>query len=581
MNLWSRVKLAFRALTFADLPQAWRSILGDGEPVAAGIAVNEKTAMTNSAFWCGVNLISSQIATLPRHVQRRVADDGRERDRVHHAARVLEQPNTMTTAVTFWETLMAHALTWGNGYAEIERDKAGRPLALWLITPDRVTPFLDGDVLRYRCTRAADGKQTVLDADDMLHIPGLGFDGIRGYSVVFMARQSLGLSLAAERFGAKFFGNGARPQTVLEHPKQLSPEAQDRLKVGFARENAGERQLGVTVAEEGMRVRVIGIPPDDAQFLETRQFQIEEVARWLNTTPSKLKSKVGERPGGNLEASQIDFLTDTLRPWLVRIEQECDRKLFKAAERIVYYVEHVVDAILRTDQKSRLEGYKVLAELGVLTPEQIARKENLPAPKQREAPIAQRIESVGQLIRAGFDPDEAAAAMGLPKIKHLGVLPVTVTPVESGPKGPPPGDGPEAQRMRAAVRAVLVDAAARFARREATQARRAAKDGPEAFGAWAERFYAREVLVLRDLIRCGVELQLAFASVRADAGGVAAALAEDYAKRSREQLLGLKASNLEREVEGVVERWLTLRPIEIADTVAAMKEGSHAGVHAA
>src|SRR6187402_3264989 len=204
MSFWDRVRGAFvrdvpeqRTLSLSDFSQ-YREIDGLGAPVAAGINVTEKTALTNSAFWNGVNLISSQIATLPRHVYRRTEDDSRERDRSQPAAKVLANPNPNMTDVVFWETLVAHILTWGNAYAEIEFDRAMRPIGLWPITPDRVTPFLENGLLKYKVTGARSG---VLDAEDIFHVPGLGFDGLRGYSVIQMARQSLGLALAAERFG--------------------------------------------------------------------------------------------------------------------------------------------------------------------------------------------------------------------------------------------------------------------------------------------------------------------------------------------------------------------------------------------
>ncbi len=578
MNLWDRVKWAYRSLTWADFPTVWKILSGEG-PVAAGVEVNERNALTVSAFWNGIGIIAAGVATLPRNVYRRTSDDGRERDRSQPAARLMARPNPNMTDVVFWETMVAHILTWGNAYAEIEFDRALRPIGLWPITPDLVTPFLEGGRLKYR----VQGAKQPLDAEDVLHIPGLGFDGLRGYSVIYMARQSLGLTIATERFGAKFFGNGARPQTVLMHPGKLSPEAQQRLRASVQREQGGENQLGVMVAEEGMKIQTIGIPPDDAQFLGTRQHQIEEVARWLNIQPSKLKSKVGERPGGNLEADQIIHLTDTLRPILVKIEQELNRKLFPVNQQLTYYVEHNVEAMLRVDTTARMGAYEKLLGMEVITATQIAQKENLPKPEPKEAPIPQRIENVAKLIQAGFDPEESAQAMGLPPIKHLGAPPVTVQPVVD--PAPPPSDSEPPddldpvdegrKKVAAAVRAVLVDTVSRFVEREASQAREAAKGGPEVFGRWVERFYSREPARLRAQIRTLVDLHLVNAGLRADAAAVAEGLAVDYMRRSREELEALKASNLQQEVEGLVKRWLTLRPVEVADAIAAIKETKH------
>jgi len=547
MSWWDRVRSAIvrdvpdkRALSLSDFSQ-YREIDGYGRPVAAGIEVTERTALTNSAFWNGVNLISSQIATLPRHVYRRGDDDSRERDRSQPAAKVLMSPNPNMTDVVFWETLVAHDLTWGNAYAEIEFDRAMRPIGLWPITPDRVTPFLDGQVLRYRVTGS---KAGVMDAEDMLHIPGLGFDGLRGYSVVQMARQSLGLGLAAERFGAKFFGNGARPGTVMEHPGKLSPEAQDRLRASINRQVGGDGQLGLLVAEEGMKVHSIGIPPDDAQFLETRVFEVEEVGRWLNLSPAKLKSKIGERPGGNLEADQINFLTDTLRPWLIRIEQELNRKLFPPTQRATFYVEHNVEAILRVDSASRMASYKALHDMGVVDEKWIAKKENLPPPPEKKEPPP------------AFPPALAPAAPDA---------------VQDAPQ-----PHRSARAVESATRAVLVDQVARFVRRECAEARNAAKKGPQAFAAWIDQFCGGGSPVLRESITLGVALHMAQAGLSGDPAEVAGRLAADYLARSRDQWEAIKASNLEEGVESVASRCLSLRPAEMAEAIAGIKESSNA-----
>ncbi len=545
MSWWDRVRSAIvrdvpekRSIGWQDFPDAWKTF-GMDTPVAAGVVVTEKTALTNSAFWNGVNLISSQIATLPRIVYRRGEDDTRERDRTQPAARVLMSPNPNMTNVVFWETLVAHILTWGNAYAEIEFDKALRPIGLWPITPDRVTPFLEGGLLKYRVTGSRSG---VLEAEDVLHVPGLGFDGLRGYSVVQMARQSLGLSLAAERFGAKFFGNGARPGTVLEHPGKLSPEAQQRLRASVQREQGGDGQLGVMVAEEGMKVTTIGIPPDDAQFLETRVFEVEEVGRWLNLSPAKLKSKIGERPGGNLEADQINFLTDTLRPHLIRIEQECDRKLFPPTARATFYVEHNVEAILRVDSASRMASYKALHDMGVVDEKWIAKKENLPPPPEKKDP------------------------------------PPTLVPPPVAQD--PAQDAPQAQRsaraQEATTRAVLVALVAGFVRRECAEARNAAKKGPQAFAAWLEQFYGGGSPVLRDSIAPGVALRMAQEGLGGDPVEVAGRLATDYLARSRDQWEAIRVSNLEEGVDSVASRWLSLRPSEMAEAIAGIKESSNA-----
>lgn len=562
MRWLDRVKGLFRteqrSITLADFPQLLLN-----PPTAAGVAVTEATAYNFSAYFNGVDIISSQIASLPRIVYRRGANDSRERVDGSPAARVLSQPNPDMTDIVFWQTLMGHVLTWGNAYAEIEFDRAMRPIGLWPISPALVEPIIDGGRLAYRFMGAR-----IMPGEDVLHLAGLGFDGRRGYSVVQMARQTLGLGLAAERFGGAFFGNGAWPGFLLEHPGKISAEAAGRLQKSWDDLRRGpDRAYQTAVLEEGMKANKLGIPPDDAQFLQTREFQVVEIARWLNLPPHKLKHKVGERPGGNIEASQIEFLTDTLRPWLVRIEQECNRKLLSRADRQTLYVEHLVDSILRMDGTARATSYKTYLEMGVLTAAQIAQKENLPVPEERAAPIGSRIENVGRLIQAGFDPVESLTALGLPPIKHLGVLPVTVQPVDV--PGPPP-NGPPAGRMASALRSAAVDVVGRFVRIESERIRRQTKKGAQGLDAWLETFYAGQTPVLRAYLMGPVRIAMAAAGVDGDPGLVAGELAEAYVQQSREELMALPSRNLEEAAERLLAGWETSRPIDMAERLLAV-----------
>lgn len=568
-----------RTLTLGDFPLLQGML---DPPAMVGVYVNETTALNLSAYWNGVDVISSQKATLPLPVYQRLSNDERVRAVDHPAYKVLhDQPNEYMTPFIFWQTLMAHALTWGNAYAEIRWDVAMRPIGLYPITPDRLCPEVVGEELVYRYTG---GTKRVIKAKDVLHIPGLGFDGLRGYSVVAMARRSLGVGMAAQSFGGSFFANGAWPGLVLEHPKTLSPAAQERLIASVDGRHKGPDKAHRTfIAEEGMKVVKVGIPPEDAQFLETREFEVVEIARWLNLPTWKLKVQQDARPGGNPETSQIEFLTDTLAPWLVRIEQECNRKLLTEDERRTFYSEHLVDNILRMDSASRASAYKSYIDMGVMTPDQVAKKENLPAPKDRQAPIADRIENVGQLIRAGFDPQASLEAVGLPGIKHTGLVPVTVTadtkaPPHALPQAPPPPVAPppppakaKAQRMNAAIRTLTIELVTRFARREGEKAKRAAKQGPGALAAWAADFYPAEAQVLADYLAHPVELQLAEAGLEGEARTIARRLAEEYVERSQEEFLDLPAAGLEGRVLHLVDAWDARRAAEFADKITALE----------
>lgn len=536
-----------RSVTIADFLRG--SGLSDliYPPITAGVSVTPRTALNFSAYFNGVHIISSQVGLVPRFVYRRLSDGGRERAESHPAFRILhDQPNARMTPFVFWQTIMAHVLTWGNGYAEIEWDRALRPIGLWPLTPDRIEPYIKNGRLLYR--QLAGGEDVL--PEDMIHIPGLGFDGLKGYSVVEMARRGLALGMAAETFGASFFGNNALPGMVLEHPKTLSEPAQKRLKASWREEHGGpQRAQGVAILEEGMAAKPLAVPPDDAQFLQTREFQVVEIARWLNLPPHKLKHKVGERPGGNLEASQIEFLTDTLLPWFVAIEQECRRKLIARRDQATLYVEHLPEAILRVDYAARQEGYAKGRQWGWLSVNDIRQRENLP----KLGAAGDRYLEPTNMIAVGEDPD------------------FDPDPDPEADPEPPAAAIPglsEESRL-AAERRLAVEQLARYARREAQAARRAAKRGPAHFEAWLDSFYADEVPMLRDHF---IEPLLMLRLEGPAAKELANRMTEEYVARSREQLLGLRAGKLEEDTKRVLERWEDVRPMECVDTIFAAIE---------
>lgn len=325
---------------------------------------------------------------------------------------------------------------------------------------------------------------------------------------------------------------------ALEHPGVVSQDAYERMKSSLRANRGPDRAHVAFILEEGMKVsKPITIPPEDAQFLETRQFQIEETARILNLPPHKLKHKGGERPGGNIETEQINFLTDTLLPWATRIEQECNRKLISPAQRGTFYVEHLFAKILRTDARTRLEVQRGYYDMKVLTAEQIARQENLPKPKVEEEPA-----------------------------------PAPAEPASPPPKPPAPVHASDERtgRVAAAQRDVCLDAIGRFMRRESTAARRASKRGSVAFQAWSEEFYAREGDVLREFLEPAVGLVLGLSGVVGDARALAKGLAEGYVERSRGELLALPHRELEAAVPRLMDRWAATRAVEMAEKIVAL-----------
>lgn len=917
----------------------------------AGVDVSQSSANGVSAYWNGVCVISGNIGVLDRHLYRRGgSDDERERAVSHPVYKLIHgTPNPYMTPQVFWETITSHAVSWGNGYAEIEWDNALRPIALWPIMPNVIEPVVE--TISYSRGRKASklwyryrGSERI-EPEDLLHIHGLGFDGLQGYSPVYLARQSLGLTLAAERFGAALFGNHAIPGLALQHPKELSKSAHERLNKSLDLRYSREGAHGTIILEEGMTIsKSLTIPPDDAQFLEcvapetevaladgtrkradavvvgdrvfgwdaaagrlipsriecvrdngvhdvltirthrgreitvttnhqflaarrarcrrcgrshaadpamtagwiraesltvgdyvatldgvawegtnevdaeraylvgamlgdgsirerrgalgftnadvevleavgaaaapfgatlrsrsrynyefgggakigrpragesmeatnplraffgglgllgtdsyskfipqaifrsgeaqaravlaglfdtdgsvrkpgdpqpmayicttskrlaldaqhglallgvqaavrtqtsklervairyevtvcgreniarlsslplrhakkaarlatwaleggakerdafrrmdriveiraeaprstvaitvegthshvtaglvshnTRSFQIEEIARWLNLPPHKLKHKVGQRPGGNIEASQIDFLTDSLLPWAERIEQECEKKLISPAQRGAYYVEHEFKKILRTDVATRTETQRAYFDMGVVTAEQIAKQENLPKPetKPESLSVKEKVEAAKELVNAGFDPVETLQALGLPPIKHEGreePEPPPAPPVPLVEKPPPPADD-QGARAGSALRVLIQDRLQQYVRRESGRLRQAAKKDAAGLEAWVKEFYKRELMVLADVLVPLVRSGRAIVGLWGDVPGVARRLARDHVERSMGEVLSLPAQDIAFGVEALAKRWETTRAGELA-----------------
>jgi HK97 family phage portal protein len=286
-----------------------------------------------------------------------------------------DAPNPEMSSVDFRRTLQAHALTWGGGFAEIERDGQGRVKYLWPITPDRVTIERDDRGLWYRVRNPGE-PDTRLDPSRMVHIHGLGWDGVSGYSVVAKARESIGLGVAQDRFAGTFFGNGSAFGGVFEHPGRMSdPARKNFIESINSRHQGVERAHKLMVVEEGMKYVRTGIPPEDAQFLESRQFQVTEIARWFNVPPHKI-GDLSRATFSNVEQQAQDYLQTCLLHWLKTWEQELMLKLISPLERGQQYIEHNVDGLLRGDSEGRASLQTAQFQIGGITPNEIRRLEN-------------------------------------------------------------------------------------------------------------------------------------------------------------------------------------------------------------
>lgn len=353
-------------------------LLAGGTEAASGVSVTEDTALNFTAVYTCVRILAETVASLPLPVYRRLSGGGKERA-IDHPLYVLlhDQPNPEQTSFELREMLMSHLALRGNAYAEIERDGAGRVSALWplLAWKMKIRRLPGTHQLQYEY-QLENGDQALLRPDQVLHLRGLSPDGIIGYSPIRIAREAVGLGLAAEEYGARFFSNQATPSGVLEHPGELSEEAKENLQKSWEKLHQGlSKSHRIAILEEGMKLHTIGIAPEDAQFLETRRFQLEEIAR-IYRIPPHMVGDLEKASYSNIEHQAIEFVVHCIRPWLVRWEQAMKRSLFLPQERGIYFAEFLVDGLLRGDIKSRYEAYSIGRQWGWLSADDVRELEN-------------------------------------------------------------------------------------------------------------------------------------------------------------------------------------------------------------
>lgn len=355
----------------------WIDLSLTGRMAAAGVRVSESTALQHVPVWACVRNISEDVASLPLHLYERL-ERGKRRAVDHALYDVLHSSaNEEMDAMTVRQTLQAHLLTWGNAYAEIERDLAGRIKGLWPLRPNAVRPDRDPETKRLRYLIRVGGQDVVLPRERVFHLAGLGFDGLQGYSPIAMQRNAVGLGMATEEFGSRFFSNGAVPGLVLRHPKTLGKDAYDRLRASWKEQHEGlSNAQRMTILEEGVEVEKIGLPPEDAQFLLTRKFQLAEMARMYRVPLHKV-GELDRATNNNIEHQSIEYVVDCIRPNLVRWEQGIRRQLLGPRERQVLFAEHLVEGLLRGDTKARYDAYGVGRQWGWLSANDVRERENL------------------------------------------------------------------------------------------------------------------------------------------------------------------------------------------------------------
>lgn len=337
----------------------------------SGKAVTERSSMQMTAVYACVRILSETVAELPLHLCR-YSENGKEKATVHPLYRLLhDEPNPEMSSFVFRETLMTHLLLWGNAYAQIIRNGKGDIVALYPLMPNKMTVDRDEQgKLYYLYNRSSDDVPTMknksitvkLDPTDILHIPGLGFDGLVGYSPIAMAKNAIGLAIATEEYGAKFFANGAATGGVLKHPGTIKDP--NKVREAWQSQFGGSSNANkIAVLEEGMKYTPISISPEQAQFLETRKFQINEIAR-IFRVPPHMVGDLEKSSFSNIEQQSLEFVKYTLNPWIVRWEQSLSRILFTEPEKQEYFFKFNVEGLLRGDYESRMNGYATARQNG-------------------------------------------------------------------------------------------------------------------------------------------------------------------------------------------------------------------------
>ena len=348
----------------------------------SGKTVTERSAMQMTAVYSCVRILAEAIAGLPLHVYRYNSDGGQEKAIDHSLYLILhDEPNPEMSSFVFRETLMTHLLLWGNAYAQIIRNSKGEVMALYPLMPNKMSVDRDENgQLYYQYLRSTDevgGKNetVILKPTDVLHIPGLGFDGLVGYSPIAMAKNAIGLAIATEEYGAKFFANGAAPSGVLEHPGTIKDP--QRVREAWQSQFGGSQNSGkIAVLEEGMKYTPISISPEQAQFLETRKFQINEIAR-IFRVPPHMVGDLEKSSFSNIEQQSLEFVKYTLDPWVIRWEQSIMRTLLTPEEKKSYFVKFNLEGLLRGDYQSRMNGYATARQNGWMSANDIRELENL------------------------------------------------------------------------------------------------------------------------------------------------------------------------------------------------------------
>ena len=583
MKLLQRITSIFDKRSGSGLtnPEPWLLNAMGYVPTSAGVAVTEQSSIRLTTVYACVRLLSWTLASLPLNVYENM-ERGKRKVPAHSAYRLLhDRPNPEQTSFGFRSLGMAHLCLYGNFYAEKEYGPGGKLLALWPLAPWRVQVRRTQNMEKVYEIAMPDGSSKVLAAYQVLHIKSLAIDSDKGLSPIDAARQAIGLGLAAEQFGASFFGSGANVSGVAQHPGKLSEAGSKNLRNSLNEKYAG---LGnahrIMLLEEGMTYQRIGIPPEEAQFLETQKFTVSQIARIYNVPMHMLQEHEKSTSwGSGIEEMVLGFIKFTMQPWFVNWEQEINHEIFDARERGQYYAEFVVEGLLRGDSKARAEFYSKLFQVGGFSVNDILEKENMnpigPEGDERFVPVNMMPLKHALLQPAdpqGHDPPEQSRAISAGSREKR--------------------SGQARQRIANSYKRVIEDAGRRIIRREQADVMRQAKSmmgsrsNSQAFREWLTEFYKKHpAFVIRQMLPVAMSLAEAImAEVAAEVDAAAgmtremeqfveeyvAAYSERHVQSSERQLLQVieqAYEDGEDEIEAMQERfdeWEERRPGKIA-----------------
>jgi HK97 family phage portal protein len=369
-------------------PDQWLyDALGAGGTVASGVRVNPQTALGLTAFWACVKIISETVGSLPLHVYRQLDDDGdkeKATDRTEYGM-LHDEFNPVMTSMVARETGQGHVLCWGNSYFLIRYNGASKTESLWPLLPSKTRATTTAGQLVYETSDTPNGKLVEYAYEDVVHVPGFGFDGICGLSPVRIHRETIGHGIATEKYGSAFFGRGERPAGVLEHPATLTDDAHANLQKSLESLRSDTKPHGTLILEEGMKYHTISVPPDDAQYIETRQFNVSDMARIFRIPLSMLEVHDRSAAYASVEQFFLQFAVHTIRPWLVRWEQELNRKVLGLKSGLC--AEFDLNALLRGDIKSRFEAYQIALNNHFMNSDEVRAKENMNKMPDKEGEV--------------------------------------------------------------------------------------------------------------------------------------------------------------------------------------------------